>query len=77
MRALQENFRRSYGCSPRAYILECRLERARGVLLTADRSTRVTQVALDRGFTDLGHFSAKYRDRYGELPSVTLSTSQH
>jgi transcriptional regulator GlxA family with amidase domain len=72
MRAMQANFRRYFGVSPRDYLLECRLERARGRLLLADPDATVTTVALDSGFTDLSHFSVKYRNRYGELPSVTL-----
>lgn len=72
MRAMQENFRKCYGYSPRDYILDCRLERARQRLLSADNATSVTQSAMASGFTDLGHFSAKYRAKYGELPSESL-----
>jgi AraC-like DNA-binding protein len=72
MRALQENFQRYLGMSPRDLIQECRLERARDRLLVDDDRLSVTTVALDSGFSDLGHFSAKYRERFGELPSETL-----
>ena len=72
MRGMQVSFQRYFGFSPRDYIIECRLERARKSLLAADDNTSVTNVALDSGFTDLSHFSAKYRDKFGELPSETL-----
>lgn len=73
LRSLQENFQRYFGYSPRDLILECRLERARDRLLRDHNGLSVTSAALDSGFSDLGHFSAKYRDKFGELPSETLT----
>ena len=72
MRTLQENFRKCFGFSPRAWLLECRLENARQSLTLPDRSTSVSRVAYDCGFGDLSDFSAKYREKYGESPSETL-----
>jgi AraC-like DNA-binding protein len=72
LRALQENFQRYLGLSPRELILACRLEHARARLLADDCELSVTTVALDSGFCDPGHFSARYRDTFGELPSQTL-----
>ncbi|GLR83708.1 AraC family transcriptional regulator [Bradyrhizobium iriomotense] len=72
LRSLQENFQRYLGYSPREWMLTCRLERARERLLVDDGQGSVTTAALDAGFSDLGHFSGKYRDRFGELPSQTL-----
>lgn len=72
MRALQVGFKRAFGCSPRDFIIECRLEKARKMLLEARREASITQIALDCGFGDLSHFSAKYRRKYGELPSETI-----
>jgi AraC-like DNA-binding protein len=72
MRAMQENFRRYYGFSPRDYLTECRLDRAHQSLLAADGSKSISEVAEACGFSDYKHFSAKYRDKYGELPSETL-----
>ncbi len=76
MRAMQENFQRYYGFSPRDYLLECRLENARQRLLLAENASSVTEVAFETGFSELGHFSAKYRDKFGELPSETLRQSR-
>ena len=75
MRAMQANFRKYFGVSPRDYLLECRLERTREHLLLAGVNSSVTSVALASGFTDLSHFSMKYRKRYGELPSATLRSA--
>lgn len=53
-------------------LMEARLESARSAILAADRlSVRITQIALESGFSDLSHFSRSYRRRYGESPSET------
>jgi AraC-like DNA-binding protein len=72
LRSLQSGFRRHVGCSPREYLMNCRLQLARSRLLSADPSTKVSTVAFDCGFSDLAVFSTKYRLMYGELPSETL-----
>lgn len=72
MRSLQENFQRYFGLSPRDFILKQRLEIARQQLVNPSTSTSVTDVAVHCGFYDASRFAAKYRDRYGELPSETL-----
>lgn len=72
MRTLQENFRKCFGMSPRTWLLECRLENARRHLTFPDRPTSVSAVAYGCGFGDLSDFAAKYREKYGELPSETL-----
>ena len=76
MRAMQENFQRHYGLSPREYLMSCRLESARRRLTAAASGSSVTSIAYDSGFSDLSHFSAKYREKYGELPSETLRFAQ-
>jgi AraC-like DNA-binding protein len=75
MRAMQENFRRYYGFSPRDYLMECRLDRAHQDLLAAHGDKSILNIAMECGFPDYKHFSAKYRDRYGELPSETMRTA--
>lgn len=72
LRALQMGFRRQFGCSPREFLVTCRLEMARELLLSANGQTRVSAVAYDCGFSDLAVFSQKYREAYGELPSETV-----
>jgi AraC-like DNA-binding protein len=73
VRSLQEGFRRYVGCSPTQYLREVRLHRARRELLAAEPgAVTVTDVAYRWGFTHVGRFSAVYRRRYGESPSMTL-----
>jgi AraC-like DNA-binding protein len=72
LRALQLAFRRELGCSPREYLIACRLEVARGRLMSPSEGATVTQIALECGFTDLAFFARKYREQFGERPSETL-----
>lgn len=76
MRTLQVNFQKEYGFSPRDYIMECRLALARKKLMDGCPITGVTDIALLCGFPNLSHFAAKYRDKYGELPSETIRKSR-
>jgi AraC-like DNA-binding protein len=71
VRALQAGFRRSLGTTPLAYLRDYRLDLARQALATGREP--VTQVAFRLGFAHLGRFSAVYRERFGESPSVTRS----
>lgn len=67
--ACQEQF----GVSPTQYLLLRRMRMARRALRQADPDlTRVTDVATDLGFWELGRFSVKYREIFGESPSTTL-----
>jgi AraC-like DNA-binding protein len=72
-RALQRACQARWGLSPMAYLAHCRLDRARALLRNARDGVTVAHVALSCGFVHLGRFSASYRDRFGELPSVTLA----
>ncbi|MGQ4598613.1 AraC-like ligand-binding domain-containing protein [Nocardia sp. R6R-6] len=72
-RSLQDGFRRYFGVTPRTYIRNVRLQRARHELLCADPArVTVTSVAVRWGFSHLGRFSALYRTAFGESPSDTL-----
>ncbi|KMO66972.1 HTH-type transcriptional activator RhaS [Mycolicibacterium chlorophenolicum] len=74
LRALQENFRRSLGTTPHAYILKTRLRRAHEELQAADPGlgATVTDVARRWGFTNVGRFADRYARTYGQTPSQTL-----
>ena len=72
IRTLQDDFHHEFGMSPREFILQSRLERARALLLDPNNTMSVTTIALAAGFRDLSHFAAKYQRKYGELPSATL-----
>jgi AraC-like DNA-binding protein len=56
-----------------AFLRERRLDRAHVQLAEASAgSLRVTDVALRCGFQHLSEFAARYRERFGCLPSQTL-----
>lgn len=60
--------------TPMRVLRDIRLDAVRSTLLLNHRVS-VTQVALDYGFGHLGRFSAYYKERFGELPSMTHSLS--
>lgn len=70
-RWLQLSFRSVKGMSPREYLQQVRLERARERICGMDRADSVTSAAMDCGFLHLGRFSQAYRRAFGELPSKT------
>lgn len=61
-------FRRSFGDSPRKYILRRKMERAQGLMLTTDDS--LADIALDCGFGDQAHFGRLFRQFIGESPGA-------
>jgi AraC family transcriptional regulator, ethanolamine operon transcriptional activator len=71
-RRLHEAFREHLGTTPKAYLKTLRLNAARRDLLGSMAKTRVTDVALDWGFSHFGWFSQDYRRLFGETPSRTL-----
>jgi AraC-like DNA-binding protein len=73
-RALFLGFRKYRNTTPMKYLSDTRMERVREELLEGRTAgDTVRDVALRWGFCHLGHFSARYRVRYGELPSETLN----
>lgn len=73
MRTLQVAFQRQLGRTPTEYLFECRLAKVRQLLLNAPGGATVTALATECGFANLGAFSARYRNAFGEFPSETLS----
>jgi len=71
-KSLYNLFERETGLTPSTYIRRLKLETIHSELSTDQRVRNVTQVALKYGFTNLGRFSAQYREHIGELPSETL-----
>ncbi|MDD0975985.1 AraC family transcriptional regulator [Pseudomonas fontis] len=72
-RSLYSLFERHAGMSPKGYLRQRKLERIHGALLDPASNVRnVTEIALDYGFLHLGRFAESYRQRFGELPSVTF-----
>jgi AraC family ethanolamine operon transcriptional activator len=74
LRTVQRAFHETLGIGPAHYVMRYRLHKARQILLACDpMKTRVTDVALDHGFWELGRFAGLYRKTYGERPSETLN----
>lgn len=75
-RCLFDNFRNFRGLTPMQYVRERRMEAVRHDLERAGPGDSVTAVATRWGFTQLGRFSADYRLRFGENPSLTLQRAR-
>lgn len=58
---MSDLFRRTFGVSPRAYVMDLRLSRAQNLLLTTDR--RISDIAAECGFDDPLYFSRAFRKR--------------
>lgn len=76
LRSLINAFQAVTGLSPMAYFKRQRLSGVRQALQRRDAvRTRVIDVATAWGFWHMGHFTADYREMFGEVPSETLRTS--
>jgi AraC-like DNA-binding protein len=72
-RTLRRAFERTFSISPIRYLKLRRLGLVHRVLRDADpRRTRVSEVAEQHGFWELGRFAGEYRRLFGEKPSETL-----
>jgi AraC-like DNA-binding protein len=74
-RTLQDGFQRFRGKAPSQVARDLRLDLAREAL-ARDGFEKVTDVALEFGFTHLGRFAQAYAARFGESPSDTLRRSR-
>ncbi len=72
VRGLQIVFKRSLDTTPIAFLRGTRLAAAREALRSAGRSTTVGEIARRFGYSNLGRFSAHYREAWDETPSQTL-----
>jgi len=73
-RTLHKAFVSVTGMGPHLYFRHCALNRAREALLKAHPAEdKVTAIAADLGFTEIGRFSVRYRELFGESPSQTLA----
>jgi AraC family ethanolamine operon transcriptional activator len=72
-RTLDLSFQERIGISPRTYIRWNRIRAAHRELLHHDpTTTKVSDVATNWNFTELGRFATEYKCLFGELPSETL-----
>jgi AraC family ethanolamine operon transcriptional activator len=71
--SLESAFKKTTGVTPHAFFTRRRLNQARAVLLREHSAKRkVTDVATELGFSELGRFAVRYREMFGETPSETL-----
>lgn len=74
--SLEGAFKSITGVSPHSFFLRRRLSQARSVLLRENPAQcKVTDVATELGFSELGRFAVRYREMFGEKPSDTLRRS--
>lgn len=66
MRQLERLFARYLKRTPKQYYMECRLTRARNLLMQTEMP--VLEVALACGFSGTAHFSKCYRAQFGRTP---------
>ncbi|PKR89777.1 AraC family transcriptional regulator [Pleomorphomonas diazotrophica] len=64
-------FHKATGRSPREYIIECRLRRARALIETTDHS--LADIALECGFSSHAHMTSQFVMRLGVPPSALRS----
>lgn len=62
-----EHFVRSFGTSPKDYVLRAKLAHAETMLLTTDQT--ITQIAHSLGFSTSQHFGTAFRRYVGKTPS--------
>jgi AraC-like DNA-binding protein len=72
-RTLHRAFHDAVGIAPVAFLRRKRLCAVHAALTNADPSrTRVTDIAIEFGFLEMGRFAGQYRSLFGESPSATL-----
>lgn len=73
-RSLEQAFRKGLGTSPQRYIQNCRLRAIREILLSHQPGeVQLSELAFRWGFAQPSHFTAAYKQAFGELPSLTLA----
>ena len=65
--SFKRKFASIYGTSPNKYIISKRLEKAQILLNTTD--LRISEIAYDCGFSDVGYFSKTFRNYFNCSPS--------
>jgi len=59
-------FRESTGLAPHQYVIQCRIERARNLLLAGEQTT--AQIAVAVGFCDQSHLTTHFKRVFGLTP---------
>lgn len=71
-RQLERLFGRYLNTSPKRYITEMRLHRARNLIVQTEQS--ITEIAMACGFNSTSHFSKVFRNHYGISPLAQRTT---
>ncbi|MDO6480048.1 GlxA family transcriptional regulator [Shimia thalassica] len=73
-RQMERLFSHHIGRTPKRYLMDLRLQRARALM--AETDLPVSEVAFACGFESTSHFSKRFRERFGVSPySFSVSTS--
>lgn len=62
----RRNFKKKYGISPKSYLINLRLKKAKKMLESSNQNC--TQIALECGFSDSAQFSTMFHKKYGISP---------
>jgi len=70
---LHNAFKSNYGISPKKYLQMLRLNAVKKELFIADPNQHtVSEIAMKYNFIHMNHFSAEYKNVFGECASHTL-----
>ncbi len=70
-------FKREMGVSPKEYLIEQRIEKAKAFLLNQECHMNIREIARAVGFTDPLHFSNMFHERVGKTPRDYRRSSRH
>jgi len=76
-RTLDYAFKETMGISPKKYLEAFRLNNVHKELLLPSDKSKISDIANRWGYWHMGRFANNYRNFFGELPSETLSNSDH
>lgn len=65
---LIRKFKETYNCTPYSYLLECRLNIAKSMLLNT--AAKVSDISRYTGFSDAYYFSALFKKKFGVSPAA-------
>ena len=68
-------FKRTVGMAPHRYVLERRLERAKGMLCST--GTSLVEISLSTGFSSQSHFTSTFRRLVGPTPTEFQACARH
>ena len=68
--SFRRDFISQFGISPKQWLIEMRLEKARSLL--ANHHTTISQVSLEAGYEDTSHFIKVFHKKYGISPKQFL-----